>query len=138
MTDAIVRVSNEASRDLFIRGDPNWDDQQLLVGGHMARGMYRLVPGDSVDVAVPAACAAEQEEYAIGMIFADGRDIDYGSAGGFQTTIGWHAETSRFGVTDEHVIRTPVLRYSAITESPCSMKMEFVDAGDGFMAERRW
>ncbi|GLU32624.1 hypothetical protein WKR88_11255 [Trinickia caryophylli] len=128
MTDAIVRVTNLASHDLFILGDPNWDDQHLMFGSHAARGTYRIAPGDSMDVAAPGACAAEREEYAIGMIFADGQDIDYGSAGAFQTAIGWRQDTGGLGVTDEYTIRTPALSYSAASESACSMRMAFVDA----------
>lgn len=137
MSDAIVRVSNQSSRDIFISGDPNWDDQVLILDGRPKAKPYRLPPGRSADLFVPAEDSGEIDAHAVGLIVADGLDVDYGSAGGYQTTIGREQETGRLGVTDESVLNAPAVRYSTTSEGPLSMKMEFVDVEPQASAENR-
>lgn len=130
MSDAVVQLSNHTSRDIFIRGDPNWDDQILMLDGRPKTGLHRLAPGRSAELAVPAEGNGEIDEYALGVILADGRDFDYGSAGAYQMTIGRQPETGLLGVTDESVINEPAVRYSATSDGARAMRMEFVDARD--------
>lgn len=137
MSDALVQVSNHASRDIFIRGDPNWDDQILMLDGRPKTTLHRLAPGHSAELAVPSEDNGTIDEYALGVIVADGRDFDYGSAGAYQTTIGRQPETGWLGVTDESVINEPAVRYSATSEGPRTMKMEFVDARERAPADTR-
>ena len=127
MSDAIVRIGNGSSRDIFIQGDPNWDDQILILNGRPKAKPFRLPPGHSAELFVPAEDNGEIDAYALGVIVADGRDVDYGSAGAYQTTIGRQQETGWLGVTDESVLNAPSVRYSTASEGPLSMKMEFVD-----------
>jgi hypothetical protein len=127
MSDAIVRIGNESSRDIFISGDPNWDDQILILNGRPKAQPFRLPPGHSAELFVPAEDNGEIGAHALGVIVADGRDVDYGSAGGYQTTIGRQQETGWLGITDESVLNAPAVRYSTTREGPLSMKMDFVD-----------
>ena len=128
MNDATVHISNQSSRDIFVRGDPNWDDQILVFNGRPENTLHRLAPGHAAQLAVPVEDNGAIDEYALGLIVADGRDFDYGPAGAYQTTIGRHPETGRLGVTDESVLKTPAVRYTAMCEGPRSMTLEFVDA----------
>ena len=137
MSDAVVEVSNQSSRDIFISGDPNWDDQTLIINGHAANKLHRLAPGHSAQLAVPAESNGAFDEYALGLIVADGPDFDYGSAGAYQSTIGRQPETGRLGVTDETVLKAPAIRYAATNEGPGSMKLEFVDAKPQVPADKR-
>lgn len=128
MNDAIVHISNQSSRDIFISGDPNWDDQVLVYNGRPGNSLHRLAAGHAAQLAVSADRDGTIDEYALGLIMADGRDVDYGSAGAYQTTIGRQPETGRLGVTDERAIRVPTVRYTATSGGPCSLTFEFVDA----------
>ena len=128
MSDGIVHVSNQSSRDIFICGDPNWDDQILILNGRPKARPYRLPPGRSAELFVPAEDNGEIDSHALGVIVADGKDFDYGSSGAYQATIGRQQETGWLGVTDESVLNAPAVRYSTTSEGSLSMKMEFVDA----------
>ena len=128
MTDPVVRVANHASQQVCIARDPNWDDQVLLIDGRPANQTRCLAPGALAEVSVRLGENASPDENLMGVIFADGKDFNYGRAGGYQTTIGQHAETALMDVTDEHKIRTPAVQYSVANQTPWSMDMTFVDS----------
>jgi hypothetical protein len=129
VSDPIVHVTNHSTRDLFIARDPNWDDQVLLLDGRRLNQAHRLGPDESANVSVPMGPndRAEQE-YLMGVIFADGTDYDYGSAGGYQLSIGQHAQTGLLDVTDEYTLRSPAVQYTMSDSTPWSVNMDFVDA----------
>ena len=52
MSRPTVTVKNNASYDIFVSGDPNWDDQILLVNGEPIDRPYPLTPGSSIKVSV--------------------------------------------------------------------------------------
>jgi hypothetical protein len=131
VSDAIVHVTNHSTRDLFIARDPNWDDQVLLLDGRRLNGAHRLGPEESADVSLPMGPNDGAEEYLMGVIFADGADYDYGSAGGYQMSIGHHSETGLLDVTDEYTLRSPAVRYTMTDYTPWSVKMDFLDAAAG-------
>ncbi|WP_206951556.1 hypothetical protein [Trinickia acidisoli] len=128
MTDPVVHVTNHASHKVCIAHDPNWDDQVLLVDGRAAKRTRCLAPGAQADVGIRLGADTEPEEYLIGVIFADGKDFDYGKAGAYQTTIGHHPDTGLLAVTDEHTIRAPSVQYSTGNQTQWSMDMTFVDS----------
>jgi hypothetical protein len=128
VSDAIVHVTNHSTRDLFIARDPNWDDQVLFLDGRRLNRAHRLGPEESADVSVPMGPNDGAKEYLMGVIFADGRDYDYGSAGAYQMAIGHHSETGLLGVTDESTIKRPAMRYTMTDHAPWSVRMDFVDA----------
>jgi hypothetical protein len=128
VSDPIVHVTNHSTRDLFIARDPNWDDQVLLLDGRRLNRDHRLGPEESATVSVPMEPQDRGDEHMVGVIFADGTDYDYGSAGAYQMSIGQHPETGLLGVTDEYIIKRPALQYIATNQKPWSMDIEFVDA----------
>jgi hypothetical protein len=128
VSDPVLYVTNHSTRDVFIAGDPNWDDQVLMVNGERTKGVQRLAPEQSATVSVQWGPHENGEEHMMGVIFADGRQYDYGPAGAYQMSIGQHAETGLLGVTDEHVIKRPAFEYATTNPTPWSMDVEFVDA----------
>ena len=68
------------------------------------------------------------KEYLMGVIFADGKDYEYGSAGGYQLSIGQHSETGLLDVTDVYTLRRPAMRYTLADNTPSSVTMDFLDA----------
>ncbi|CAN7410395.1 hypothetical protein LJR230_002509 [Trinickia sp. LjRoot230] len=127
MDSPVIRVTNGASRDIFIDRDPNWDDQVLTVNGKRLNGMHRLAPNKSAEVSVPSGSYDAADENMMGVIFAEGRRYEYGPAGGYQTTIGQSAETGLLNVTSESTLRQPVICYAISHETPTSMTMYFAD-----------
>ncbi len=128
MSDPVVHVTNHSTRDLFIARDPNWDDQVLLLDGKRLNRTHRVGPNESADVSVPMGPNDGAEEYLMGVIFADGKDYDYGSAGGYQLSIGQHSESGLLDVTDAYTLRSPAMRYTMTDNTPWSVKMDFLDA----------
>lgn len=128
MTDPVVRVINHASQKICIAGDPNWDDQALLINRRTTNGTRCFSPGSQAEVSIRLGSDTEPDEQLMGVIFADGKDFDYGRAGAYQTTIGHHSESGLMDVTDEHNIRTPAVRYSVANQTQWSMDMTFTDS----------
>lgn len=128
MTNPVVHVVNHSSQELCIAHDPNWDDQVLLVDGQRSRSTLCLAPGVDTDVSVDLKGDDSPEEHLMGVIFTDGKDFTYGNAGGYQTTIGQHADTGLLDVTDPYTLRSPSVRYSLGNQTQWSMDMTFVDA----------
>ncbi|RKP51088.1 hypothetical protein [Trinickia fusca] len=127
MSQIVVHVSNQTSRDLFVAGDPNWDDQALLVDGQPFDRAYRLAAKASADISMNWAEQDTPGENMMGVIVADGTDYDYGSAGAYQMTIGRHPETGLLGVTQESTLNDPTVRHVDANGTPWSMQMSFVD-----------
>ena len=86
MSNPIVTVKNHSSQNVYIEGDPNWDDQTLLLNNQPAHGIYTLAPDQSAQLSVDWSGAGR--EYVMGVIFADGPDYDSGGAGFYQMIIG--------------------------------------------------
>lgn len=128
MTDPVVRVTNHAARPVCIARDPNWDDQVLLIGGRPAKRTRCLDPGAKTSVGVRLGADTAPDEHLMGVVFADGKDFNYGKAGGFQTTIGQHPDTGLLTVTDGHTLGTPSVQYTIANETQWSMDMAFVDS----------
>lgn len=128
MTDPIIRVANHATIPVCIARDPNWDDQVLLMGGRASTRTRCLAPGADTSIGIRLGADRTPDENLMGVVFADTKDFDRGKAGGYQSTIGHHAETGLLAVTDEYVLGSPSTRYSVTNQTPWSMDMTFIDA----------
>ena len=128
MTDPVVRVINHASHRVCIAGDPNWDDQALLIDGRAAKRLRCVEPDARAEVSIRLGGDTSPDEQLMGVIFADGKDFNYGPAGAYQTTIGHHPDTDLLNVTHEYTIRTPVVQYAVGSQTQWSMEMTFVDS----------
>ena len=128
MTDPVVHVANRASHPVCIARDPNWDDQQLLIGGRVATRARCLGPGAKTDIGVRLGTDTERDENLMGVIFADAKDFNAGGVGMRQITIGHHTDTGMLAVTDEFTVGTPSVQYSTTNQTQWSMDMTFVDS----------
>lgn len=124
MNNPVVTVKNNASIDVYVDGDPNWDDQKLLINGRPARGIYQLAKGGTVKVSVN--WDHPPDDRMMGVIFADKRDYDRGG-GFYQQEIGQNPKTGKLGVTDDSESGKPKIRYTLSDQAPLSMTMTFTD-----------
>ncbi|MET0332397.1 MAG: hypothetical protein ABW154_13320 [Dyella sp.] len=120
MNHPTVTVLNNASRDIFIDHDPNWDDQVLKVDGRPIHQAYTLNPGVAAKVSVDWNGAGE--ELMIGVIFSDKTD----ESDGYQLSIGQAPSTGELDVTDGD--GQGRVKYTVKDQAPWSMTMDFVDA----------
>jgi hypothetical protein len=128
VNDPVLHLTNHSTRDVFIARDPNWDDQVLLLDGQRLRSARRLRPDESATLSLPMPPGGRASEEMMGVIFADGPNYNYGSAGAYQMSIGQQPETSLLAVTDEYRIKRPAIEYLATRQQAWSMDIEFVDA----------
>jgi hypothetical protein len=127
MSKPVVTAKNHASRDLFVEGDPNWDDQQLIIDGKVITEIYTLAPGATITVSVD--WDGSGEEGMIGVIFAEAKNYDYGGAGFYQLTVGQDPHTGDLGVTDGGPNGgTLHVTYKLGDPTPWTVKMDFTDA----------
>lgn len=127
MTNPIVRVTNLSTQAVCIEHDPNWDDQVLTIDGARMNQTLCLSPGVDANVSIDANGDTSTDPHLMGVIFSDGKDITYGNAGGYQTTIGQDADSGLLSVTDDFKLRSPSFQYSLGNQTQWSMDMTFVD-----------
>lgn len=118
MDSLAVTVRNDTHHELFIDGDPNWDDQELTVNGTPQEQIYGLAAGSSAVVGI----TADYNE--MGVIFATTRNYDYDGGGFYQLTIGPSAD-GNLGVTDGGPNGSPTVQYTLADQAPLSMTMTF-------------
>ncbi|UTH73435.1 hypothetical protein [Chromobacterium sp. IIBBL 290-4] len=123
MSNPVVTIKNHASRSVFIEGDPNWDDQVLLMNQQPLAQMAELKPDQSVQLSVEWNGPAN--EYMMGVIFADGPDYDYGGDGFYQLTLGQQAESGLLDVTEG--AGEAKVGYTVTLQTPWTMTMDFAD-----------
>jgi len=127
MSYPAVTVINNASHDIFVDGDPNWDDQVLKIDGAPIDGIYTLPPGSVIEISIDWDDDTGSEMM-MGVIFADAPNYDYGGAAFYQLAIGQLEQSGNLGVTDGYVEGQVQVCYTIADQLPWSMTMNFVDA----------
>ena len=123
MSTVSVKVNNQASVFVFITGDPNWDDQQLMVNGEVIHSPYTLAPGQNATVSVTWDAPGADEM--MGVIFSITRDANYDF---YQLAIGQDQESGNLAVTNEFSSGQPPFRFTVSDQAPWSMSTAFENA----------
>ena len=124
MSNPIVTIKNHSSHNVYIEGDPNWDDQKLLLNNKPSHRLHTLAPKHSVELSVKGASAATAEM--MGVIFADGKDYDSGGAGFYQMTIGQLKDSGLLDVTDS--TGEAKVSYTVSQQTAWSMTLDFTNS----------
>jgi len=124
MSSLAVTVKNDSSHDIYVDGDPNWDDQVLTIDGQPQESIYLLGPGSSAVVGI----TADYNE--MGVIFAGAKNYDAGHTWMYQLSIGPDPDTGDQSVTDGGPSGSPAVEYTLADQAPLSMTMNFVDVSD--------
>jgi hypothetical protein len=120
MGSLAVTAKNDSSHDIFISGDPNWDDQELTFDGQSGKRSDRLAPGSSVVVGI----SIDYNE--MGVIFSGAPDYD-SNTWAYQLSLGLDPESGNQSVTDTNSWGSPTVEYVLQDQKPLSMTMLFVD-----------
>ncbi len=115
-----VTMKNESSHEIKISGDPNWDDQVIIIDGKPHKQTYRLAKGASAVVGV-----ADYNEMGL---WVTSRELNGEGEGSYSMEIGPN-DAGNEDVTDGTVFGTPAVKYTLHDQKPLSMTMVFVDAG---------
>lgn len=126
MSDPVVTVNNQSTHDIYVDGDPNWDDQVLKIDGKRSRGVYTLAPGATITVSVE--WSGPGDDMMMGVIFSDAANYDTGGVGFYQLSFGQDPESGDLGVTDCNVNATPQVAYTLQDPTPWTLTMIFVDS----------
>ena len=121
MSNPVVTVENHASIDIFIGGNPNWDDQRVLFNGRH-KWRYKLTPGKSIKVSVKWNYRAADEM--MGVDFAQ-TEI-YGDPL-FYVAVG-QDQTGNLAITDADQYGELLIQYTVSDQAPWSMTMTLTDA----------
>ena len=122
MSNVVVTVTNRAGIDIFVSGDPNWDDQELMVDGQVISSPYALPTGGTIGVSVNWEGPAAEEM--MGVIFAQTKS---GNDQFYQLAVGQDPNTGDLAITREDSFGTLAFRYSLSNQAPWSMTMTFED-----------
>ncbi|HEV7506222.1 MAG TPA: hypothetical protein VGS07_15050 [Thermoanaerobaculia bacterium] len=127
MSNPVVTAKNNTSRDLYVAGDPNWDDQQLMVNGNVITEPYTLTKGSTAMVSV--GWEGPGEELMMGVIFSEAANYDGPGVGFYQLSVGQDPKTGNLAVTEGGPNGgTLHIQYTLSDQTPWTMKMDFTDA----------
>lgn len=120
MSTVLVNVVNQASIEVFVSGDPNWDDQELMVNGQTIHAPYLLASGKSAAVSVN--WDAPPAEEMMGVIFSQTppANTDF-----YQLAIGADPGSGNLAVTSDNSSGKPAFSYTIGDQAPWSMGMTF-------------
>lgn len=120
MSRLAVTVRNQTAEPLFIDHDPNWDDQQLTVGGVPQTSAYELAPDATAVVGT-----TNPEETEMGVIFAVSTRYDFDGTGFYQLSLG-PVDDGLLGVEDgDDPVGQPPFTYALTDRAEMSMTMTF-------------
>jgi hypothetical protein len=123
MSDVVVTLTNRADVDVFVSGDPNWDDQELKVDGQVIRGPYTLAKGGPVTLSVSWNAPAEEEM--MGVIFGQTKSSNDNF---YQLAIGQNPGTGDLAVTRVEPFGSLAFRFTTSDLRPWSMSIVFENA----------
>lgn len=126
MSNPCVTVQNNSSRDVFVSGDPNWDDQELFINGKLLEGTWLVSKGESVEASVDWG-GTSGDENMMGIIFSEEENYDFGKLGFFQMTIGRDQETGNLGVTDCYTKEPLTIKYNSTSQKLWTFTLGFED-----------
>jgi hypothetical protein len=127
MSKPVVTAKNNTSRDIYVAGDPNWDDQQLIVNGNVITETYTLTKGGTITVSVD--WEGPGEELMMGVIFSEAPNYDDAGVGFYQLSVGQDPKTGNLAVTEGGPNGGALhIKYTLSDQTPWTMKMDFTDA----------
>ncbi len=115
---------NETSGDLIIDGDPNWDDQQLLIDGVDVYSPYNSISGQSVAASVQAFDDNDDGSELMMGIFYVGPDNDGENRNNFMMTIGQNSE-GLMSITEVNPLEPMTIKYTVITQTKWTLVLKF-------------
>lgn len=119
MSTVVVNVSNQAGVDVFVSGDPNWDDQQLMVDGETIDEPYLLASGNSAAVSVNWDAPPADEMMGVWFSRTPPANTD-----AYALAIGADS-TGNLAVTSDNSFGNPGFQFTTSDQAPWSMTMTF-------------
>jgi|GEM_PF-1529237 len=116
-----VTVQNKTSFGIVIDGDPNWDDQRLLINGKYKQNIL-LKEGEFAILSVK--WDAEPDELMMGVEYTKAGS---NSAEGLQQEIGQNSETGNLGVSDSNWWAKKWAKFTQLDQNPLSFTLVFED-----------
>lgn len=124
MNEISVTVQNNTSRNLYVTGDPNWDDQVLWINHKLAHGAFLISVGLSALVSMKWDESPPNENM-MGIIISEASNPDDGSGGFYQLTIGENPSAQKMSVTDSYVYGAVKEKYIEVGQSAWSLALVF-------------
>ena len=116
-------IQNSSTVGLNLSGDPNWDDQVLLVNGKRLQSeAFLIAPGLSAIACVVWGDALPTDSM-MGILVEDG------AGGSFQLTIGQDPGIQKMAVTDPdpYIYGSPKVNYVTTVQTEWSVTLVFRD-----------
>ncbi len=124
--ESIVVSINATSGDLMIDGDPNWDDQQLLIDGVLINSPYTSSSGESVGASVEGWGENDGNEYMMGIWYV-GPNNNHENQNNFQMTIGQNSD-GLMDITEVYPLNPMTIKYTVVARSKWALVLKFEDA----------
>lgn len=106
----ILVVQSKTAKNVYVSGDPNWDDQVLILNGSTDEGYALATEGSPVTASVDWSYPPDR--LMMGVLISEQK---YGDQSAYQLTIGVNPDTGKMDVTEPDSYGDPGIQYS-ITE----------------------
>lgn len=118
MNTVSVTLKNDSNQLLYVSGDPNWDDQALLVDGQLLLGDALLEPNATLVITMNWDFAPD--EYMLGMIVSQTK---FAANNSWQMTIGENAQTQLLDITEAYELGHPTQTYRVSNATPWALTL---------------
>lgn len=118
----VLIVQSETSKDIYVSGDPNWDDQVLILNGSTDKG-YALVTEDS-PVTASVNWEFPPDRLMMGVLISEQK---YGDESAYQLTIGVNPDTGKMDVTEPGSYGDPSIQYSITKRTEDTVTLLFTN-----------
>jgi len=119
MNTILVTVQNNSDQKLYVSGDPNWDDQQLVVNGEVLNSSVALEQNEVVVISMDWD-SNERSDFMLGLLVSETKFAENNS---WQMTLGENAKTTLLDVTDSNELGSPKEIYQVSDETEWSLTL---------------
>lgn len=123
MSNPVLVVESKTAKDIYVSGDPNWDDQVLIINGSTDVGYGRVTEGTPATVSVDWG-ENPPDELMMGVIISEQK---YGNESAYQLSIGVDPDSGKMGVAEPYSYGDPTIQYTARDQTSTSVTLVFTD-----------
>ena len=123
MANPVLVVKSDTEIPLYVSGDPNWDDQVLILNGSTDQGYAEASEGSPVTASVE--WNFPPDSLMMGVYVSQG---ELNSQDFYSLSIGVDPDSGLMGVTDSVLFGSPTVTYAITGQTEDTVTLTFTDS----------
>jgi len=123
MTNPVMVVKSKTAKKVYVSGDPNWDDQVLILNGSTDESYALVQEGHPVTASVDWG-TNPPDALMMGVLISEQK---HGDQSAYQLTIGVNPDTGKMDVTEPYSYGDPGFKYSITDRTETTVTLLLTD-----------